>query len=58
MDFESFDLEESSPACGDLIEGIDLSQDLSNRLSLHYGLVDYTDHRLMHRVVIQGDKPV
>ena len=28
-----------------------------NRLSLHYALFDYTDHRLMHRIVIQGDKP-
>ncbi len=28
-----------------------------NRLSLHYALFDYTDHRLMHRVVIKGDKP-
>ena len=28
-----------------------------NRLSLHYALFDYTDHRLMHRVVIQGDVP-
>jgi taurine dioxygenase len=29
-----------------------------NRLSLHYALFDYTDHRLMHRVIIEGDKPV
>ncbi len=28
-----------------------------NRLSVHYALFDYTDHRLMHRVVIKGDKP-
>mgnify|MGYP003114512762 FL=1 len=28
-----------------------------NRLSLHYALFDYTDHRLMHRIVIKGDKP-
>ncbi len=28
-----------------------------NRVSLHYALFDYTDHRLMHRVVIQGDVP-
>lgn len=29
-----------------------------NRLSLHYALFDYTGHRLMHRVVIKGDRPV
>ncbi len=29
-----------------------------NRLSLHYAQFDYTEHRLMHRVVIKGDKPV
>ena len=29
-----------------------------NRLSLHYALFDYTEHRLMHRIVIKGDKPV
>lgn len=28
-----------------------------NRLSLHYAMFDYTDHRLMHRIVIQGDVP-
>ncbi len=28
-----------------------------NRLSLHYALFDYIDHRLMHRIVIQGDVP-
>ena len=28
-----------------------------NRLSLHYALFDYTEHRLMHRVVIAGDIP-
>ena len=28
-----------------------------NRLSLHYALFDYTKHRLMHRIVIQGDVP-
>jgi taurine dioxygenase len=28
-----------------------------NRLSLHYALFDYTDHRLMYRIVIQGDVP-
>jgi taurine dioxygenase len=28
-----------------------------NRLSLHYAMFDYTDHRLMHRIVIQGDEP-
>lgn len=29
-----------------------------NRLSVHYALFDYTEHRLMHRVVIKGEKPV
>ena len=29
-----------------------------NRLSLHYALFDYSEHRLMHRVVIKGDRPV
>lgn len=28
-----------------------------NRLSLHYALFDYDRHRLMHRVVIRGEKP-
>lgn len=28
-----------------------------NRVSLHYALFDYTEHRLLHRVVIRGDKP-
>lgn len=29
-----------------------------NRLSLHYALFDYRSHRLMHRIVIEGDRPV
>jgi len=29
-----------------------------NRLSIHYALFDYTEHRLMHRIVIKGDKPI
>ena len=28
-----------------------------NRLSVHYALFDYTKHRLMHRIIIKGDKP-
>ncbi len=29
-----------------------------NRLSVHYALFDYKEHRLMHRIMIKGDKPV
>jgi taurine dioxygenase len=29
-----------------------------NRLSLHYALFDYTEHRLMHRIILKGDKPI
>ncbi len=29
-----------------------------NRLSVHYALFDYKEHRLMHRIMIRGDKPV
>ena len=29
-----------------------------NRVSLHYAQFDYTDNRLMHRVIIKGDIPV
>lgn len=28
-----------------------------NRLSVHYALFDYKEHRLMHRIVLEGDKP-
>lgn len=28
-----------------------------NRTSLHYALFDYTDHRLMHRIIMRGDTP-
>ncbi|MBO6785118.1 MAG: TauD/TfdA family dioxygenase [Alphaproteobacteria bacterium] len=28
-----------------------------NRTSLHYALFDYADHRLMHRIIMQGDVP-
>ena len=28
-----------------------------NRVSVHYALFDYAEHRLMHRIVIKGDKP-
>jgi len=29
-----------------------------NRLSVHYALFDYKEHRLMHRIVLEGDKPI
>jgi taurine dioxygenase len=28
-----------------------------NRVSLHYAQFDYTEHRLMHRIIIKGDIP-
>ena len=28
-----------------------------NRLSLHYALFDYTEHRLLNRITLKGDKP-
>ena len=28
-----------------------------NRTSLHYALFDYTEHRLIHRIIIRGDEP-
>lgn len=28
-----------------------------NRTSLHYALFDYSQHRLMHRIPLEGDKP-
>jgi len=28
-----------------------------NRTSLHYALFDYSEHRLMHRIIIRGDEP-
>lgn len=28
-----------------------------NRVSLHYAQFDYTEHRLMHRIIIEGDVP-
>ena len=44
MTYESFTLNEMSPACGGIIEGIDLSQDLTNRQfdEIHDALLDRT----------------
>lgn len=28
-----------------------------NRTSLHYALFDYSEHRLMHRIALEGDRP-
>ncbi len=44
MAYESFTLHEMSPACGGLIEGIDLSKDLTNRQfdEIHDALLDRT----------------
>ena len=44
MSYESFDLHEMSPACGGIIEGIDLSKDLTNRQfdEIHEALLERT----------------
>ena len=44
MTYETINVEEMSPACGAIIEGIDLSQDLTNRQfdEIHEALLDRT----------------
>ena len=44
MAYDNIDVQEMSPSCGAIIEGIDLSQDLTNRQfdEIHEALLDRT----------------